>query len=157
MSIAVATGLVAGGAFTSYTTVYADEYNVRFFNHEKNIINAPSSYCTTTELTRHFFFLEQRNDERENDRRQYHGHHDNDDEDTRVMRFHHPPAEHHRFPNRHSLVANEEELLPGLLYVALAGLSGSLVVRQSKFAPSLVGLCCFTMSSFFFLYMFRIF
>ncbi|KAF9142966.1 hypothetical protein BGX30_001714 [Mortierella sp. GBA39] len=99
MSIAVATGLVAGGAFTSYTTVYADEYN--------------------------------RNDEREHDRRQHHGGpYDNEDEDTRVMRFRPTPAEHHRISNRHSLVANEEELLPGLLYVALAGLSGSLVVRQ---------------------------
>ncbi|KAG9069437.1 hypothetical protein KI688_010339 [Linnemannia hyalina] len=99
MSIAVATGLVAGGAFTSYTTVYADEYN--------------------------------RNDEREHDRRQHHGGpYDNDDEDTRVMRYRPTPAEHHRISNRHSLVANEEELLPGLLYVALAGLSGSLVARQ---------------------------
>ncbi|KAH7047648.1 hypothetical protein BKA57DRAFT_514054 [Linnemannia elongata] len=99
MSIAVATGLVSGGAFTSYTTVYADEYN--------------------------------RNDDREHNRRQHHGHYDNDaDEGTRVMRFRHPPPESHRLSNRHSLVANEEELLPGLLYVALAGLSGSLVARQ---------------------------
>ncbi|KAF9136429.1 hypothetical protein BG015_003134, partial [Linnemannia schmuckeri] len=86
MSIAAATGLVAGGAFTSYTTVYADEYD--------------------------------RHDEREHDRR--HHYHDNDKEDTRSTRFRHSPSEHHRFTNRHSLVANEEELLPGLLYVALA-------------------------------------
>ncbi|KAF8936021.1 hypothetical protein BGZ47_009705 [Haplosporangium gracile] len=97
MSIAAATSLVAGGAFISYTTVYAEEYN--------------------------------RHDEREYDRR-HHRRHDNDEEDTPVTRFRHSPSEHHRFTNRHSLVANEEELLPGLLYVALAGLSGSLVVRQ---------------------------
>lgn len=29
MTLAAAAGLVAGGAFTSYTTVYADDYNVR--------------------------------------------------------------------------------------------------------------------------------
>jgi len=28
MTLAAAAGLVAGGAFTTYTTVYADEYNV---------------------------------------------------------------------------------------------------------------------------------
>ncbi|KAG0297409.1 hypothetical protein BGZ96_006589 [Linnemannia gamsii] len=108
MSIAVATSLVAGGAFTSYTTVYADEYN--------------------------------RNDEREYDHRHHRRRHDDDDDDNddsydekdnRVARYRPSPAhERHQFSNRHSLVANEEQLLPGLLYVALAGLSGSLVARQ---------------------------
>ncbi|KAF9370421.1 hypothetical protein CPB97_002751, partial [Podila verticillata] len=92
MTIAVATGLVAGGAFSSYTTVYADEYDERSTRHG--------------------------NDER-------HNHHDkpragfNSYEDYK-----------RRFSNKHTLMAQEDELLPGLFYVALAGLSGSLVARQ---------------------------
>ncbi|KAG0216367.1 hypothetical protein BGX33_000177 [Mortierella sp. NVP41] len=96
LTIAAATGLVAGGAFTSYTAVYAEEYD---------------------------------RNERDYDRR--HRHHDGHDDgyEDSHDRFRHSP-EHHRFSNGHSFVANEEDLLPGLLYVALAGLSGSLVTRQ---------------------------
>jgi hypothetical protein len=37
-------------------------------------------------------------------------------------------------PNTRSVVAPEEDLFPGLAYVAIAGVAGSLVARQSKFA-----------------------
>ncbi|KAF9930110.1 hypothetical protein FBU30_000860 [Linnemannia zychae] len=93
MTIAAATGLVAGGAFTSYTTVYADEYNYK--------------------------------DEQELDRR----HHHQDSPNREAFRYR-SPRDYNRFSNRQSLLANEEDLLPGLLYVALAGVAGSLVVRQ---------------------------
>jgi len=38
----------------------------------------------------------------------------------------------HDISHHRSLISQEEELLPGLLYVALAGVTGSLVARQSK-------------------------
>ncbi|KAF9326184.1 hypothetical protein BG006_010363 [Podila minutissima] len=91
MTIAAATGLVAGGAFSSYTTVYADErqYDERSSRHPD-------------------------------------GHHDN----RHPSGFDSYEDYKRRFSNKHTLMAQEDELLPGLIYVALAGLGGSLVARQ---------------------------
>ncbi|KAG0323339.1 hypothetical protein BG000_002658, partial [Podila horticola] len=93
MTIAAATGLVAGGAFSSYTTVYADEYDEQSSRH-------PDGY---------------RNDRRDN------RHPSGFDSYDHYKR---------RFSNTHTLMAQEDELLPGLIYVGLAGLTGSLVARQ---------------------------
>ncbi|KAG0039545.1 hypothetical protein BGZ82_007780, partial [Podila clonocystis] len=92
MTIAAATSLVAGGAFSSYTTVYADEYDERSSRHPD-------------------------------------GDH-NDQRNRRPSGFDSYEDYKRRFSNEHTLMAQEDELLPGLIYVALAGLSGSLVARQ---------------------------
>ncbi|KAF9371602.1 hypothetical protein CPC16_002966, partial [Podila verticillata] len=92
MTIAAATGLVAGGAFSSYTTVYADEYDERSTRHGND------------EHLNHYDKPRAGFDSYEDYKR--------------------------RFSNKHTLMAQEDELLPGLFYVALAGLSGSLVARQ---------------------------
>ncbi|KAG0010872.1 hypothetical protein BGZ81_002516, partial [Podila clonocystis] len=95
MTIAAATGLVAGGAFSSYTTVYADErqYDERSSRHPGG------------------------------DHNDYH-------DNRRPSGFDSYEDYKRRFSNKHTLMSQEDELLPGLIYVALAGLSGSLVVRQ---------------------------
>ncbi|KAG0067265.1 hypothetical protein BGZ92_005160, partial [Podila epicladia] len=91
MTIAAATGLVAGSAFSSYTTVYADEgqFDERSSHHPD-------------------------------------GHHDN----RRPSGFDSYEDYKRRFSNKNTLTGQEDELLPGLIYVALAGLGGSLVARQ---------------------------
>ncbi|KAG0265769.1 hypothetical protein BG011_004123 [Mortierella polycephala] len=122
MTVAAATGLVAGSAFTSYTTVYADEGYNRRYDYGERAYDDRRSY---------------RQDDDDYD--------DGDGDDGFDYRErdseprHQQPwkssSDHHSYQThisspQHSLVANEEELLPGLLYVALAGLSGSLVARQ---------------------------
>ncbi|KAF9192882.1 Transcriptional coactivator [Haplosporangium sp. Z 767] len=136
MTVAAATGLVAGSAFTSYTTVYADEgYNKRH-DYDERAYDDRRPYRQD----------DNHNSYRQDDRRSYRqDDHNADDDDSFDYREreneprHQQPrkssSDHHSYRTRisspqHSLVANEEELLPGLLYVALAGLSGSLVARQ---------------------------
>ncbi|KAF9946594.1 hypothetical protein BGZ70_003141, partial [Mortierella alpina] len=116
-TIAAATGLVAGGAFTSYTTVYADGYSQRYEEQDYD---------------RSYSHNRQHDHMRYDDNDDDHDDHDDHENDERYQRHSLPELDQrmHRFSNQHSLVANEEDLLPGLLYVALAGVTGSLVARQ---------------------------
>ncbi|KAG0232603.1 hypothetical protein BGX31_005091 [Mortierella sp. GBA43] len=117
MTIAAATGLIAG-AFTSCTIVYADEYD-----HHQN-----------------------EHDGHDRGRRYY----DNNDSDHKedghsypsFDRRYHRHHQHQSSPNSHggyhrvylnhpqSKLEREEDLVPGLVYVALAGISGSVIARQ---------------------------
>ncbi|KAI9231126.1 MAG: hypothetical protein BYD32DRAFT_467453 [Podila humilis] len=118
MTIAAAAGLVAGSTFTSYTTVYADENNGEEeqsgFDHDhrarlfkKFHDEAPdTSTLTSTSSSSRNYTSDKSGD---SPRREY-------------KRTH--------FINQRPMISQEEELMPGLVYVALAGLTGSLVARQ---------------------------
>ncbi|KAF9326697.1 hypothetical protein BG006_009899 [Podila minutissima] len=116
MTIAAAAGLVAGSAFTSYTTVYADENNgeeeqsgfdhdhrATLYKHHDEVPHTPTSTSSSSS------------------RRTY-----TETSDSPS----HREYKRTQFVDRRPMISQEEELVPGLIYVALAGLTGSLVARQ---------------------------
>lgn len=46
------------------------------------------------------------------------------------------------FSDRRPMISQEEDLMPGLVYVALAGVTGSLVARQSMENTSIILMKC---------------
>ncbi|KAG0091032.1 hypothetical protein BGZ92_001676, partial [Podila epicladia] len=116
ITIAAAAGLVAGSAFTSNTTVYADENNGEeeqsSFDHDrraslyKHHDEIPHISTSTSSSSSSRAYTETSDPP---SRREY-------------KRTH--------FIDQRPMISQEEELMPGLVYVALAGLTGSLVARQ---------------------------
>ncbi|KAF9353783.1 hypothetical protein BGX34_011385 [Mortierella sp. NVP85] len=106
MTLAAAAGLVASGAFVSSTTVHADEYE----HHEKNGGDYESrrheeSRSYPDGRSHHYYYRQ---------------HHQSSPDGSY----------HHRYVSRQLTNKQEEELVPGLFYVALAGLTGSVIARQ---------------------------
>ncbi|KAG0346188.1 hypothetical protein BG004_002220 [Podila humilis] len=129
MTIAAAAGLVAGSTFTSYTTVYADEHNDEEehwgFDHDHRaslyphlVDKVPSTPASSSSSSGGTYTSE----------------------NSRNSPYHRDYRRTH-FINQQPMTSQEEDLMPGLVYVALAGLTGSLVARQrgvlaKMFAPA---------------------
>ncbi|KAK3810845.1 MAG: hypothetical protein J3Q66DRAFT_443142 [Benniella sp.] len=108
MTLAAAAGLVTGGAFASCATVHADEYE----HHE-------TKGGGDFESRRHEESRSYPSDGRSH--HYYYRHHDQSSPNGRY---------HHRYMSQQVTNKQDEELVPGLFYVALAGLSGSVIARQ---------------------------
>ncbi|KAG0032809.1 hypothetical protein BGZ82_006364, partial [Podila clonocystis] len=115
MTIAAAAGLVAGSAFTSYTTVYADENGEEEqsgFDHDhraslyKHHDEVPHTSASTSSSSSSRAYTKMSDSPSRHEYKRTH------------------------FIDQRPMISQEEELMPGLVYVALAGLTGSLVARQ---------------------------
>ncbi|GJJ77093.1 hypothetical protein EMPS_09452 [Entomortierella parvispora] len=131
MTIAAATGLVAGGVFTSFATVCADETNGEEkksgFDHDHRTSHYPhvESRTRATGLS-------------------------SDHRGTGLGSHYRTSSA--RSSQRTTTRSNGEELMPGLVYVALAGLTGSFIAsRQGALMKTLSPVAFASAAGYYFL------